>query len=156
MLESANDNFQVGVTYDIGTENSVQDVTTDDQLGVEVSGRIADRVVVSGKVGVPVGSNTNSNVIGEVEVQVPLNEAETFQAKVYNRQNEIQFDVIEGQGYTQGVGISYSLEFNNGKEFMEKLGLKKTEEEKLMTKEQRDSVKQEKKIERKESKEESP
>ena len=156
MLESENDNFQVGVTYDIGTENSVQDVTTDDQLGVEVSGRIADRVIVSGKVGVPVGSNTNSNVIGEVEVQVPLNEAETFQAKVYKRQNEIPFDGIEGQGYTQGVGISYSLEFNNGKEFMEKLGLKKTEEEKLMTKEQRDSVKQEKKIERKESKEESP
>ena len=93
MLESENDNFEVGVTYDIGTDNSVQDVTTDDQLGVEVSGRIADKVIVSGKVGVPVGSNTNSNVIGEVEVKIPLNDAETLQAKMYNRQNEIQFDV---------------------------------------------------------------
>jgi hypothetical protein len=156
MLESENDNFQVGVTYDIGTDNTVQDVTTDDQLGLEVSGRIADKVIVSGKVGVPVGSNTNSNVIGEVEVKVPLNEAETFQAKVYNRQNEIQFDVIEGQGYTQGVGISYSFEFNNGKEFLEKLGLKKTEEEKLMTRDQRDSVKQEKKEVKKENKNKSP
>jgi hypothetical protein len=95
-------------------------------------------------------------VIGEVEVKVPLNEAETFQAKVYNRQNEIQFDVIEGQGYTQGVGISYSFEFNNGKEFLEKLGLKKTEEEKLMTRDQRDSVKQEKKEVKKENKNKSP
>ncbi len=156
MLESENDNFQVGVTYDIGTQNTVQDVITDDQLGVEVSGRIGDKVIVSGKVGVPVGSNTNSNVIGEVEVKVPLNEPETFQAKVYNRQNEIQFDVIEGQGYTQGVGISYSLDFNNGKEFLEKVGLKRTEEEKLLTRDQRDSVRLERKLIRKEIKNETP
>ncbi len=154
MMKSDNENFEVGVTYDIGTDNSVQDVTTDDQLGVEVSGRIADKVIVSGKVGVPVGSNTNSNVIGEVEVKVPLNAAETFQAKVYNRQNEIQFDVAEGDGYTQGVGISYRFDFNNGGEFMEKLGLKKTAEEKEMTKDQRDSVREQKKVEKQEIKEE--
>ena len=154
MMKSDNENFEVGVTYDIGTDNSVQDVTTDDQLGVEVSGRIADKVIVSGKVGVPVGSNTNSNVIGEVEVKVPLNAAETFQAKVYNRQNEIQFDVAEGDGYTQGVGISYRFDFNNGGEFMEKLGLKKTAEEKEMTKDQRDSARDQKKVEKQEIKEE--
>ncbi len=154
MLESENENFEVGVTYDIGTDNSVQDVTTDDQLGLEVSGRIADKVIVSGKVGVPVGSNTNSNVIGEVEVKVPLNRAETFQAKFYNRQNEIQFDVVEGEGYTQGVGISYRFDFNNGGEFIEKLGLKKTAEEKEMTKGQRDSVRAVKKLDRQEIKEE--
>jgi hypothetical protein len=155
MLESENENFEVGVTYDIGTNNNVRDVTTDDQLGLEVSGRIADKVIVSGKVGVPVGSNTNSSVIGEVEVKIPLNDAETFQAKIYNRQNEIQFDVVEGEGYTQGVGITYRFDFNNGNEFMEKVGLKKTEEEKLMTKDQRDSVRKQKKKERKESKEEN-
>jgi hypothetical protein len=143
----------VGVTYDIGTNNNVRDVTTDDQLGLEVSGRIADKVIVSGKVGVPVGSNTNSSVIGEVEVSIPLNDAETFQAKIYNRQNEIQFDVVEGEGYTQGVGISYRFDFNNGNEFLQKLGLKKTEEEKLMTRDQRDSVRQQKRLEKEESKE---
>ena len=153
MLESENENFEVGVTYDIGVESGVQDVITDDQLGLEVSGRIADKVIVSGKVGVPVGSNTNSSVIGEVEVKVPLNEAETFQAKVYNRQNEIYFDPTEGEGYTQGVGISYRFDFNNGREFMEKLGLKKTDEEKAMTKGQRDSVRAEKKLIRQEYKE---
>ncbi len=152
MLESENENFEVGVTYDIGTDNTVQDVTTDDQLGLEVSGRIADKVIVSGKVGVPVGSNTNSNVIGEVEVKVPLNTAETFQAKFYNRQNEIQFDVVEGEGYTQGVGISYRFDFNNGSEFLEKLGLKKTAEEKTMTKAERDSVRLDQKVIRKEAK----
>lgn len=153
MMKSDNENFEVGVTYDIGTDNSVQDVTTDDQLGLEVSGRIADKVIVSGKVGVPVGSNTNSNVIGEVEVKVPLNAAETFQAKVYNRQNEIQFDVAEGEGYTQGVGISYRFDFNNGGEFLEKIGLKKTAEEKEMSKEQIDSLRLNNKMERKLEKE---
>ncbi len=154
MLGSDNENFQVGVTYDIGTNNSsVQDVTTDDQLGVEVSGRIADKVIVNGKVGVPIGSNTNSNIIGEVEIIVPLNEAETFQAKVYNKQNEIQFTVAEGEGYTQGIGISYQFNFDNSKEFFEKVGLKKTEEEKLMTKEQRDSVRYERRVFKRKSKE---
>ncbi len=152
MLGSDNENFQVGVTYDIGTTNSVRDVTTDDQLGFEVSGRIADKVIVNGKVGVPVGSNTNSNVIGEVEVIVPLNSAETFQAKVYNRQNEIQFDIVEGEGYTQGVGVSYRFDFDNSKEFLEKVGLKRTDEEKLLTKKQRDSVKKVKKLIKKEEK----
>ncbi len=102
----------------------------------------------------PVGSNTNSNVIGEVEVKFPLNAAETFQAKVYNRQNEIQFDVAEGEGYTQGVGISYRFDFNNGGEFMEKLGLRKTAEEKEMTKDQRDSAREQMKAEKEEIKEE--
>lgn len=150
MLGSDNENFQVGVTYDIGVANSVQDVTTDDQLGFEVSGRIADRVIVSGKVGVPIGSNTRSNVIGEVEVVIPLNTAETFRAKAYNRQNEIEFDVAEGEGYTQGAGISYRFDFNNSREFLEKIGLKRTEEEKLLTKKQRDSVKKIKKLIKKE------
>jgi hypothetical protein len=146
MLKSSNDEFQVGVTYDKGSTNSVEDVTTDDQLGILVSGKIADKVTVSGKVGVPVGSNTSSSVIGEVEVMVPLNKAETFQAKAYNRQNEIQFDVIDGEGYTQGVGISYRFEFDNSKEFFEKIGLKKTEEEKNKAKRTKDSIKAEKRI----------
>jgi hypothetical protein len=154
ILESQNENFEVGVSYDIGTQSNVQDVITDDQLGVEVSGKIANKVTVSGKVGVPVGSNTNSNVIGEVEVMMPLNRSETFQAKVYNRQNEIQFNTAEGEGYTQGVGISYRFDFSNGKEFLEKLGLKKTAEEKEMTKVQIDSVRAEKKLLKQEFKEE--
>ena len=146
MLKSSNDEFQVGVTYDKGSTNSVEDVITDDQLGILVSGKIADKVTVSGKVGVPVGSNTSSSVIGEVEVMVPLNKAETFQAKAYNRQNEIQFDVIDGEGYTQGVGISYRFEFDNSKEFFEKIGLKKTEEEKAEIKRKKDSIKVERRM----------
>ncbi len=140
VLKSSNENIEIGVTYDVGDTNNVQDVITDNQLGILVSGRIADRVIVSGKVGVPVGSQTNSNVIGEVEVEIPLNESETLRAKVYNRQNEIQFDVIDGEGYTQGVGISYQFDFDNGKEFLDKIGWKTPKERKAARK-VRDSLK---------------
>ena len=139
VLKSSNDDIEIGVTYDIGDTNNVQDVTTDNQLGILVSGRIADRVIVSGKVGVPVGSRTNSNVIGEVEIEIPLNDAETLRAKVYNRQNEIQFDIIDGEGYTQGAGISYQFDFDNGKEFLDKIGWKTPKERKAMKK-TRDSL----------------
>lgn len=141
MLKSSREDIQVGVTYEAGVQNKVENVNTDDQLGILVSGRIGNKVIVNGKVGVPVGANTSSSVVGEVEVILPLNEPETLQAKVYNRQNEIQFDVVESEGYTQGVGISYLFQFDDSKEFLEKIGLKKTEAEKNMTKEQRDSVK---------------
>ncbi|RUA12635.1 MAG: translocation/assembly module TamB, partial [Flavobacteriia bacterium] len=141
MLKSSHEDIQVGVTYEAGVQNKVKNVNTDDQLGILVSGRIGNKITVNGKVGVPVGANTSSSVVGEVEVILPLNEPETLQAKVYNHQNEIQFDVVESEGYTQGVGISYLFQFDNTKEFLEKIGLKKTEAEKNMTKEQRDSVK---------------
>ena len=149
MLVSENDDIEIGVTYDVGSNNDIKNVITDDQLGVEVSGRIADRVIVKGRVGVPVGSNTSSNVIGEVEVMVPLNDAETLNAKVYNRQNEIQFDVIEGEGYTQGVGISYRFDFDNSNEFFRKIGMIKSKEEKEIKKMKKDSIRKVKKETRK-------
>jgi hypothetical protein len=141
MLKSSRDDIQVGVTYDAGVKDKVENINTDDQLGIMVSGRIGNKITVNGKVGVPVGANTTSSVVGEVEVIMPLNEPETLLGKVYNRQNEIQFDPLEGEGYTQGVGISYLFQFDNSNEFLEKIGIKKTEAEKNMTKEQRDSVK---------------
>ncbi len=140
VLSSSNDNFQIGVDYEVGAQNRVENVVTDDQLGILVSGRIGNKVIVNGKVGVPVGANTQSSVVGEVELLVPLNESETLMGKVYNRQNEIQFD-LDSEGYTQGAGISYRFEFDDSTEFLEKVGLKKSEAEKLLTKEQRDSLK---------------
>ncbi|MEN8187425.1 MAG: translocation/assembly module TamB domain-containing protein [Bacteroidota bacterium] len=154
ILQSSDDYFQVGVTYDVGQQNSVEDVNTDDQLGILVSGRIGNKLVVSGKVGVPVGSNTTSSVVGEVELVYPLNEQETLLAKAYNRQNEIQFDIVDSEGYTQGAGISYTFDFDNNKEFMEKVGIKNTEEEKNLTKFQKDSIKEAKKLAKKQARQE--
>ena len=44
--------------------------------------------------------------------------------KVFNRQNDLQFTEQE-EGYTQGIGISWQVNFDNSKELFEKMGFKK-------------------------------
>ena len=59
----------------------------------------------------PVGAQTQSSVVGEVKVEVLLNKAGNFRGVIFNRQNEIQYSTEE-EGYTQGVGLSYQVNFN--------------------------------------------
>ncbi len=41
-------------------------------------------------------------------------------AHVFNRENDINY-VGEGIGYTQGLGITYNVEFDTFKEMMQKI-----------------------------------
>ena len=49
------------------------------------------------------------------------NEEGTLSAKFFNRENEIQAFLGDRQGYTQGVGLSYEVDFNSFKELMRKM-----------------------------------
>jgi len=145
ILQSRGDIFNVGVTYDIADRNNNfnSNLNAADQLGLTVSGRIGKKIIYNGKVGVPVGANAESNVIGEVELELPLNEAETLRAKLYNKQNEVEFTVADEEGYTQGIGLSYRVDFDNSKELREKVfGKKKTNKKKI----KKDSLKVNKKL----------
>ncbi|MDG1320930.1 MAG: translocation/assembly module TamB domain-containing protein, partial [Polaribacter sp.] len=84
-----------------------------------------DRIIINGKVGVPVGAKTQSSVIGEVKVEVLLNKEGNFRGVIFNRQNEIQYSAEE-EGYTQGVGLSYQVNFNTFSEFLDKIGIQKS------------------------------
>ena len=53
-----------------------------------------------------------------------MNEEGTLRSSVFNRQNEIQY-TEEEEGYTQGIGMNYQIDFDNSKELLEKIGLKK-------------------------------
>ena len=117
--------FQIGVNYDVGNTNRFKNLKTDDQLEISASARISKKFTINGKVGVPVGSKTQSNVVGEVEIATPLNKSESLKGRIFNRQNEIQFAVADQEGYTQGLGLSYRIEFNNLKELFKKLNKKK-------------------------------
>jgi len=121
--------FQVGVGYVQGDRTNVEQLQNniDDQVDVSVSTQISDRVLVNGRVGVPVGANTQTNVVGEVKVEVLLNEEGTLRGTFFNKPNDIQFD-IDNEGYTQGLGLSYQVNFNTLKELGEKLGIKKKKE----------------------------
>lgn len=129
ILAGNNDKFNFGLTYEQGLLAADSDIRTEDRIGVTVSTQISDRILVNGRVGVPVGGVSETVVAGDVEVQVLLNDEGTLSAKIFNRENQVQQFLAERQGYTQGVGLSYQVDFNSFRDLMRKVFLKKKKEE---------------------------
>ncbi|MBD0778809.1 translocation/assembly module TamB [Maribacter sp. ANRC-HE7] len=121
VLSGGNDKFNLGLSYEQGIQDTSADIETENRIGVTVSTRISDRILLNGKVGVPVGGATETVVAGDFELQLLLNEEGTLSAKFFNRENEIQALLGERQGYTQGAGLSYEVDFNSFKELMQKM-----------------------------------
>ncbi len=127
---SAGDNkVNIGFNYEAG-ENT-PDYQTDDRLGVILQTNISDRILLNGKVGVPVGGVSETVVAGDVQIDFLLNEEGTLRAKVFNRENSIR-NFGEEIGYTQGVGIAWSVDFDRFGELIDIIlkGKKKVEAEK--------------------------
>ncbi len=118
VLSGDSDKFNLGLSYEQGIIDKSADIETDDRIGLTVSTKISDRVLINGKFGVPVGSSSETVVAGDVEIQLLLNEDGTLSAKFFNRENEIQEFLADQQGYTQGVGLTYEVDFNNFRELL--------------------------------------
>ncbi|MEL1248305.1 translocation/assembly module TamB domain-containing protein [Flavobacterium helocola] len=116
LFADADSNLQFEVDYTQG--NRLTDIS--DRVGVTMNTRINDRISINGKVGVPVGGVTESVIVGNLEVLIQINEDGSLNAHVFNRENDINY-VGEGIGYTQGLGITYNVEFNTFKEMMQKI-----------------------------------
>lgn len=128
IVNTGDSNIKLGVTYDIGDPRSnIESLQTHDQVGITLETKVNDRILIDGKIGVPVGtagaSDNQSGLVGEVEIEFLLNEDGTLRSNVFNRQNEIQY-TEEEEGYTQGVGISYRFNFDSLDDFLKKIGLK--------------------------------
>ncbi|MFV0542027.1 MAG: translocation/assembly module TamB domain-containing protein [Aestuariibaculum sp.] len=112
----------IGLNYEAGQNRP--DYQTDDRFGVTFQSQINDWVRVNGKIGVPIGGGTpgatQSVVAGDVEIDFLLNEDGTLTANVFNRENSIR-NFGENIGYTQGVGLSYNVEFDTFKELLQKI-----------------------------------
>jgi len=131
---------RLDVGYSTGGVQSPQDdIITDDQFDVSLTTQISKNVIVNGKVGVPVGAQTQSSVVGEVKVEVLLNEAGNFRSVIFNRQNEIQYSAQE-EGYTQGIGLSYQVNFNSLSDLLKKIGLKKNKKSEKKVIQKKDSI----------------
>ncbi|WP_296637392.1 translocation/assembly module TamB domain-containing protein [Polaribacter sp.] len=125
ILNSPDSKFQLGLDYQQGdVGNNIERLNIDNQVDVSVSTQLFDNLIINGKVGVPVGGQSQSSVVGEVKIEVLLNEEGNFRGIIFNRQNEIQYSQQE-EGYTQGVGLSYQVNFNTLSDFLTKIGLKK-------------------------------
>ena len=112
------DKVQLGIDLDLG--KTTPNYETDSRVGVTVSTKISDNILINGKIGVPVGGVSETTVAGDFDVEVLLNEDRTLSLKFFNKENSIQ-NFGEQIGYTQGVGLSYNIEFDNLKEFLEAL-----------------------------------
>jgi len=82
--------------------------------------KLSDDILINGKIGVPIGGVTESVIAGDFEIELKLNEDRTLTMKIFNRENTIR-NLGEQIGYTQGVGISYKVEFNSFKKLLNKL-----------------------------------
>ena len=134
IISDPDDKIQFGFDYTQGNKTS-DNLYTENQLGVSVATRLGknEKIIINGEVNVPTGSQSNANIAGNVSVELPLNKNETVMMKVFNRQNEIQYTDDE-LGYTQGMGISWQVDFDNGKELFEKMGLKRKKDKKMVEK----------------------
>ncbi|WP_460220776.1 translocation/assembly module TamB domain-containing protein [Psychroserpens sp. MEBiC05023] len=134
-LTNDDSKLQVGFDYQIGEQTA--DYQTDDRLGLTLSTKISDRVLINGKVGVPIGGVNQTVIAGDVQIDVLLNDDGTLKATFFNRENSIR-NFGEEIGYTQGAGIAYNVEFDTFKELVQIIFSgknKKTQEKKEEKKE---------------------
>ncbi|TDP60831.1 uncharacterized protein DUF490 [Flavobacterium dankookense] len=112
--------LQIGLDY--ATADRTPGLETDGRFGLTVSSKINERITINGKVGVPVGSNVNQSaaVVGDVELQYRVNEDGSLNLRVFNKENDITY-IGQGVGYTQGLGISYEVDFDTFRELISKV-----------------------------------
>lgn len=125
IFTSGDSKLNVGLNYEAGA--NTPDYQTGDRVGVTLQTKITDRVLINGKVGVPVGGAGASETViaGDVEIDFLLNEDGTLTATVFNRENSIR-NFGDRIGYTQGLGVSYNVDFDTFKELIQSL-FKKSE-----------------------------
>ena len=124
ILNSEDSKFRLTPVYTVGENNAVDNLDINDQVSLALDYQINDRILVNGSVGMPVGTGNQTEIIGEVNIEFLMNESGTLRSSVFNRQNDIQYSEEE-EGYTQGIGLNYQIDFDNGNELLEKLSLKK-------------------------------
>lgn len=90
------------------------------QFGVE-KGFLDDQLVVSGSFGTrnsTAGNQTQSSIIGDIEIEYKLNKDGTFRINVFNESNDNRVLQSNNRGqFKQGIGIYYKEDFNTFGDF---------------------------------------
>ena len=112
--------LNVGLNYQQGEVNPVFDLRTEDRIGLTLSTQLSDRILINGKIGVPIDGVQETVIVGNVQIDFILNESGTLKAKVFNRENDFRY-LGDEFGYTQGMGMSYQVDFNTFNELIQKI-----------------------------------
>ncbi|WP_296384457.1 translocation/assembly module TamB domain-containing protein [Winogradskyella sp.] len=133
LLGDQNGDLKVGLDLELGQDTP--DLQTDNRVGLTLQTKINEKILVNGKFGVPFGSTQQTTISGDVQIDWLLNEDGTLRAKVFNRENTIR-NFGEEIGYTQGIGLSYNVEFDNFKELIQIIFSGKNRKDKKAKKEE--------------------
>ncbi|HPT31844.1 MAG TPA: translocation/assembly module TamB domain-containing protein, partial [Prolixibacteraceae bacterium] len=115
-LSQINKDVNVGINYRPGNQ------LTNDEIEFALSTQILnDRVRINGNIGnnTNPAKATNSELVGDFEIEVKLTQNGKLQLKAYNRSNNNL--IYETAPYTQGLGISYKEEYNTFGELWNKV-----------------------------------
>lgn len=115
----------VGFNYLKGDKNAAATLKTRDRLGLTLTTRISDRILLNGKFGVPVSGIEETVFVGDVEIEFLLSKDGNLRARIFNKENEFQY-VGDELGFTQGGGLSYQVNFDSFKNLLQKIIQKKT------------------------------
>jgi len=127
-LSQISNDLDIGFTYRPGDE------INRDQVELALSTQLLDdRVAINGNVDVGgyQSQTSTSNIVGDFNVEVKLNESGKLRVKAFNRANDKL--IYEQAPYTQGIGLFYREEFDSFGQLMgrywDKLFGKKEEDE---------------------------
>jgi hypothetical protein len=112
--------LEVGLNYLQGDRSQVLDVDSEDRLGFTLSTQITDKILINGKIGVPVGGIEETLIVGDLQIDFILNDEGSLKAKVFNKENEFRY-IGDELGYTQGLGLSYRVDFETFKDLIFKI-----------------------------------
>ncbi|MBK77580.1 MAG: hypothetical protein CMC88_00415 [Flavobacteriaceae bacterium] len=125
LLGADNEKLKIGVNYLQGDKSAILDVATEDRLGFTLSTKISEKILLNGKIGVPIGGLEQTLIVGNVQMDFLLNDEGSLKAKVFSKENEFRY-LGDELGYTQGLGISYDVDFNSFKSLIKKISNKES------------------------------
>ncbi|WP_418263088.1 translocation/assembly module TamB domain-containing protein [Flavobacterium faecale] len=118
IIKTDDDKFKVGFNYVSADRRIGRE--TDGRVVATISSKINERFTINGKVGVPFGGINESAVVGDLEVQYRVNEDGTLNLRLFNRENDVNY-IGQGIGYTQGLGVTYEVDFDTFRELLHKI-----------------------------------
>ena len=118
IIKSDNDKFNIDLNFISADKRIGQEA--DGQFVANISSQINEKISINGKLGVPVGGVNESAIVGDIEILYRVNEDGSMNLRLFNKENDINY-IGQGIGYTQGVGISYEVDFDTFSELVNKI-----------------------------------
>jgi hypothetical protein len=121
-INQGNQNFDVTLNYNTAATGAGGEQNSEVEVGLSKQ-FFDDRLSVNGSVGVPVNGNQTNQLVGDVEAEYKITKDGRWKAKAFNRSNQFgsTSSLAQQNAYTQGVGVQFSTDFENWKEFLDKL-----------------------------------